>query len=185
QYDGVTSIGNGIAKVLNVRQIRFTKAGAGSGSVTSSPAGLDCSANCTVWFDQASASTLTATPAVGSVFTGWSGACSGTGPCALNLTEAKSVTATFAKPPSKPSVKWSYSKAKRTVKAQVKRVPGVTYALKATKGKAKKTGKCKLNQKTKKIDCTVRLSRGIWKAAVTPKANGLSGPVATKRFRIR
>ncbi len=39
--------------------------------------------------------TLSAVPAVGSVFAGWSGACAGTGSCAVTLDAAKSVTATF------------------------------------------------------------------------------------------
>ena len=39
--------------------------------------------------------TLTATPDISSVFTGWSGACSGTGSCVVTLTQARSVTAAF------------------------------------------------------------------------------------------
>ena len=41
--------------------------------------------------------TLTATPSIGSTFAGWSGACSGTSTsCSVSMTEARSVTATFA-----------------------------------------------------------------------------------------
>ena len=48
--------------------------GAGSGSVTSEPAGIDCPANsCSGTFIQFTRVALTATPAEGSVFTGWSG----------------------------------------------------------------------------------------------------------------
>src|SRR4030095_5918505 len=39
--------------------------------------------------------TLTATPAAGSTFAGWSGACSGTGSCTVTMSAARSVTATF------------------------------------------------------------------------------------------
>jgi|GEM_PF-1188802 len=39
--------------------------------------------------------TLTAEPASGYRFTGWSGACSGTGSCTVNMDSTKSVTATF------------------------------------------------------------------------------------------
>jgi hypothetical protein len=39
--------------------------------------------------------TLTATPATGSTFTGWSGACTGTGTCAVTMDAAKNLAATF------------------------------------------------------------------------------------------
>jgi hypothetical protein len=39
--------------------------------------------------------TLTAAAAAGSSFAGWSGACTGSGPCTVAMTAARSVTATF------------------------------------------------------------------------------------------
>jgi uncharacterized repeat protein (TIGR02543 family) len=50
--------------------------------------------------------TLSATPASGFTFTGWSGACAGTGACEVTMDEAKSVTATFADktPPAAPTI---------------------------------------------------------------------------------
>jgi large repetitive protein len=48
-------------------------AGQGSGAVTSSPAGVTCNPHCTATFPSGTVVTLTATPAVGSVFAGWSG----------------------------------------------------------------------------------------------------------------
>jgi uncharacterized repeat protein (TIGR02543 family) len=82
----------------------------GSGSISSAPAGIDCGATCTSSFDQAKVVTLTAIPAVGSSFTGWTGACTNTsGVCVVTMDAAKTVTATFtANPPanvasSKPS----------------------------------------------------------------------------------
>lgn len=71
----------------------------GDGSVTSSPTGISCAANktCSYSYAASTAVTLTATPTTGSVFTGWSGACSGTAAfCVVNLSAASSVTATFA-----------------------------------------------------------------------------------------
>src|SRR5206468_220084 len=51
----------------------LTKAGTGSGTVTSDPAGLDCGATCSAPFPFGAVVNLTAIPAPGSVFTGWSG----------------------------------------------------------------------------------------------------------------
>jgi Carboxypeptidase regulatory-like domain/Divergent InlB B-repeat domain len=69
---------------------------AGAGAVTSSPAGIDCGATCSSDFETRKTVTLAAEPSPGSTFTGWTGACSGTGPCQIRLTEAAEVTATFA-----------------------------------------------------------------------------------------
>jgi hypothetical protein len=71
------------------------KAGTGTGTVGSSPAGIDCGATCTSPFNNGTVVTLTATPAAGSSFGGWSGACSGTGTCVVTISAATSVTATF------------------------------------------------------------------------------------------
>ncbi len=73
-----------------------SKTGNGSGSVTSNPAGVACGATCTTNFNSAVGSvTLTATPNSGSSFTGWSGACSGTGTCTVTMNAAQTVTANF------------------------------------------------------------------------------------------
>jgi hypothetical protein len=71
------------------------KAGAGSGPVTSVPAGISCGSSCTALFASGSAVTLTAAPNPGSVFAGWSGACSGMTTCVVTMSAARSVTATF------------------------------------------------------------------------------------------
>ncbi len=71
-------------------------AGTGSGTVTSSPAGISCGADCNEAYASGTVVTLTAAPAVGSTFTGWSGGgCSGTGTCVVTVSSAVSVTATF------------------------------------------------------------------------------------------
>jgi hypothetical protein len=70
--------------------------GTGSGSVTSSPAGVDCGATCTASFTNGTSVTLTATPDAGSEFRGWSGGgCSGTGTCTFTVNSGMSLTATF------------------------------------------------------------------------------------------
>ncbi|MDX2003896.1 MAG: hypothetical protein SFU83_01345 [Meiothermus sp.] len=80
------------------QSLAVSKAGNGTGTVISNPAGVDCGATCASSFAQGSTVTLTATPAGGSSFTGWSGACSGTGTCSVTMDAAKSVTATFTGP---------------------------------------------------------------------------------------
>jgi PKD repeat protein len=75
--------------------LTVSKAGTGSGTVSSAPAGISCGATCSATFAQATAVTLTAAPASGSTFSGWSGACSGTGSCSLTMSADQSATATF------------------------------------------------------------------------------------------
>jgi hypothetical protein len=78
------------------KNLTVNKTGTGTGSVSSSPSGIDCGATCTAPFDQASAVTLTAHPDTGSTFGGWSGGgCSGTGTCRVTLNADTTVTATF------------------------------------------------------------------------------------------
>jgi hypothetical protein len=60
--------------------VTITRGGTGSGSVTSTPAGITCGANCTATFDPGQSLTLEATPDSGSRFAGWSLACSGNTP---------------------------------------------------------------------------------------------------------
>jgi hypothetical protein len=83
--------------------LTVTKGGAGTGTVTSAPAGISCGTDCGEAYASGTVVTLTATPAAGSAFTGWSGACTGTGTCTVTMTAAASVTATFGTPPSAPS----------------------------------------------------------------------------------
>jgi uncharacterized repeat protein (TIGR02543 family) len=74
-----------------------TRSGTGTGTVTSSPTGLSCGATCTLSKPYGSTMTLTAVPAAGSAFTGWSGACSGGGTCTVTVDGAKSVGAVFTR----------------------------------------------------------------------------------------
>lgn len=74
-------------------------AGLGTGSVVSLPAGIDCVTTCSATFPSGTPVTLTAMPDAVSTFTGWSGACSGTGSCTVVLNGNTTVTATFGPPP--------------------------------------------------------------------------------------
>jgi len=75
--------------------LNVTLAGLQAGSVTSSPSGIDCGSTCSATFATGTSVTLTATPSDGSQFTGWSGACSGSGACTVLQGGTATVTATF------------------------------------------------------------------------------------------
>ena len=73
----------------------------GSGTVTSQPAGIVCGQGgqaCTASFSANSTIALEAKPTPGWSFGGWSGGCSGTGPCSIVMNDPKTITATFAPP---------------------------------------------------------------------------------------
>jgi hypothetical protein len=79
--------------------LAVSKAGSGSGTVTSSPSGIDCGAACSASFNSGTMVTLTATAAGNSIFGGWSGCDGVSGPtCTVTMNAARSVTATFTLP---------------------------------------------------------------------------------------
>jgi peptidoglycan/xylan/chitin deacetylase (PgdA/CDA1 family) len=80
---------------LNKYLLTISPEGNGSGTVTSSPSGVNCGSTCSASFDYNTTVTLTANPATGSTFSGWSGLCTGTGSCEVTMSAARSVTATF------------------------------------------------------------------------------------------
>ena len=71
--------------------------GIGKGTVTSSPTGINCGTACSSDFVINTQVTLTATPALGSLFTGWTGCdtVNGDNTCTVSMTRAKSVSADF------------------------------------------------------------------------------------------
>lgn len=76
--------------------LSVTLAGNGAGNVKSVPTGIDCGTTCSAQVPQGGSVQLTATPATGSLFAGWSGGgCSGTGTCTTTTSAATAVTATF------------------------------------------------------------------------------------------
>jgi hypothetical protein len=85
------------------------RAGTGSGSVSGSA--ITCPGSCSSSYPAGTSVTLSPSPAAGSTFTGWSGACSGTGGCTVTLGQDQAVTATFTAqqtqviPPPKPTPK--------------------------------------------------------------------------------
>jgi M6 family metalloprotease-like protein len=86
---------------LGNQTLAISATGSGSGIVRSSLEGINCSSvagvlsgTCTAAYPQGTVITLTADATVGA-FTGWSGACSGTGDCTVSLTQVRNVMASF------------------------------------------------------------------------------------------
>lgn len=75
--------------------LTVSPSGTGSGTVSSSPAGISCGSICSASFPSGTTVTLTASAASGSSFSGWSGACTGTGACSVSMSAARAVTANF------------------------------------------------------------------------------------------
>jgi uncharacterized repeat protein (TIGR01451 family)/uncharacterized repeat protein (TIGR02543 family) len=76
--------------------LSVSPSGNGVGTVSSTPAGINCGATCAASFDYGTRVTLTAVASTGSTFTGWSGACTGNNPCVVTIDAAKSVTPSYS-----------------------------------------------------------------------------------------
>jgi len=95
-YNTTTWYVLGYSSTAQPQPLAVSRNGTGSGSVTSSPAGINCGATCSASFAYNTAVTLSASADSGSTFTGWSGeGCSGTGTCQVTMSQSRSVTATF------------------------------------------------------------------------------------------
>ncbi len=77
----------------NTRFVAVSKLGLGT--VTGTPAGIDCGVDCVFPYPTGTSVTLSAVPDTGYEFSGWSGACSGTSDCLLTMDTDQAVTATF------------------------------------------------------------------------------------------
>ena len=85
---------------LQIFPLTISTVGTGNGIVTSTPAGITCGTSCSASYANGTVVTLTATPAAGSTFAGWSGGgCSGTGSCTVTLSAATTVKAIFSSAP--------------------------------------------------------------------------------------
>ena len=69
------------------------------GTVTSSPTGINCGVDCAESYAIGTNVTLTAVADAGYQFSGWAGACSGTGGCTVTMDGSKTVSATFTQTP--------------------------------------------------------------------------------------
>lgn len=83
-------------RFVPVFKLTVSRSGDGAGTVTSTPAAIDCGATCAAELAAGEAVTLTAVAASGSHFVGWTGDCTGTGACRVAMTAARAVGAEFA-----------------------------------------------------------------------------------------
>ena len=119
RYDGSRDIAQA-ASTLSASVLTVTKQGSGQGTVTSAPGGIDCGPVCAGLFSFYAPVTLTATPATGSRFTGWSGDCSGQATtCRLDPSEARTTTAGFCPPKTLRPGKLKRNKKKGTARLAV------------------------------------------------------------------
>ena len=91
----ITACSGGDSGSAATFNLTVTTDGPGAGTVTSAPAGINCGTDCSESYAENTVVSLTASPAAGSSFAGWSGACSGTDSCSVTMDAANSVTATF------------------------------------------------------------------------------------------
>lgn len=76
--------------------LALSVAGAGKGQVASGAAGLACASTCEAELLAGERVSLSADPAAGSTFAGWSGGgCEGTGQCVVTMSQARTVSARF------------------------------------------------------------------------------------------
>jgi hypothetical protein len=80
---------------LDLPQLALVVAVQGAGAVASEQPGVLCAATCTTQWDEGAEVTLEATPGPAARFVHWSGGCTGSGPCSLTMTAARSATALF------------------------------------------------------------------------------------------
>lgn len=80
------------------KQFSLTVSGSGPGQINVNPPGGDryLIPSFVNYYNSSTSVTLTPVPGTNAIFAGWSGACSGTGPCTLIMNADKAVTATFS-----------------------------------------------------------------------------------------
>ena len=96
----VTLSGDRVVVARFVEQFNLNVFLVGDGSVNIQPDNITCTSNCTEVFNDGTSVTLTATADAGYTFASWTGACTGTGPCDLEMTTNRSVAAEFVEQPS-------------------------------------------------------------------------------------
>jgi Tol biopolymer transport system component len=87
------------AATIHPLSVTSVDIGTGVGSIASDVGGINCGTSCSADYASGTVVTLTATPAAGFAFLGWSGDCGGAvSPCQVTMDQARRVTASFGVP---------------------------------------------------------------------------------------
>ena len=129
-----------------VKTLTVLGSGNGDGTVTSSPAGINCTitkgvpaaTGCKATFNSGTNVTLTATPKNGHSFRGWFRLCSGTGTCSTSMSVNRTADARFSKGPFKLTIAGGSGTGSGTVKSQSGLTPAINCTI--TNGVAAATG---------------------------------------------
>ncbi len=167
RIDGTGSIG-GNCTPAGSYTMTVSKAGSGTGAVTSAPAGINCGATCQATFATNTMVTLTAVPDPGFVFVGWSGGgCTGTAPCTVTMSTTKTIVATFDPPefPANCALPSGWT------------VPGTANAAWSSATDRKRTGTCSLKSNPM-LDAAQPGAANANKAQVSISGNYQAGNVS-------
>jgi DNA-binding beta-propeller fold protein YncE len=162
------------------RRLSVSLSGNGSGTVESSPGGIQCGADCDTTFREGAPVTLSARPAAGSRFAGWQGACSGNGQCDLTMGADREVTASFARLPV-PQIRVTSRPPRQTRSRSAgfrfrSSVPRSTFSCRLDRGRFQN---CR-SPKTYR-----RLRPGRHRVTIRASAAGVSGRAVTVVWTIR
>lgn len=155
--------------------LSVSKTGNGSGTVSSSPNGINCGADCSEDLGDGTLVALQATARAGSTFAGFSGSDCLTNPCLVTMDDAKSVGAQFTDGTA-PETTITKRRGKRI--SFTSSESNSTFMCKLDKGK---TSACTSPYKLKRV----RRGRHVFTVTATDAAGNADSTPAKSRFAIK